>query len=328
MGGQERQHDGVGLYEPQFRDQPVRALIESIRSDERTRHISTAYMPDRRLCLEVLERLRWLLFPGFFGPRDLSEESLEGHVRNVGEDISRRLFEQVTGALRYQKHIEPGSPRFAAECAECDRRAERVVQAFMSALPVVRRALSLDVQAAYDGDPAAQHTDEIIFSYPGLYALSVHRLAHELYRLDVPLIGRIWSEHAHSATGIDIHPGARIGQSFFIDHGTGVVIGETTVIGDHCKIYQGVTLGAKSFPKDERGRLVRGVKRHPTLEDHVTVYAGATILGGDTVIGAGSVINGGVFLTQSVPPGHIVRGPKVDIKMRSNPELPPGNYAI
>jgi serine O-acetyltransferase len=136
------------------------------------------------------------------------------------------------------------------------------------------------------------------------------------------------SEHAHSQTGIDIHPGARIGKSFFIDHGTGVVIGETTVIGDHCKLYQGVTLGAKSFPKDERGRLKRDVKRHPTLEDHVTVYAGATILGGDTVIGAGSVISGGVFLTESVPAGHVVKAPKTVLKLRSNPELPPLMYDI
>ncbi|MCI0436601.1 MAG: serine acetyltransferase, partial [Gemmatimonadetes bacterium] len=163
---------------------------------------------------------------------------------------------------------------------------------------------------------------------PGLRALAVHRLAHELHRLRVPLVPRIMAECAHSQTGIDIHPGARIGESFFLDHGTGVVIGETSVIGDHCRIYQGVTLGARGFPRDERGRLVRGAKRHPTLEDHVTIFAGATILGGDTVIGAGSVINGGVFVTSSVPPGHIVRAPRAELTLRNNPDLPPPMYAI
>ena len=188
--------------------------------------------------------------------------------------------------------------------------------------------LSLDVQAAYDGDPAARNTAEVIACFPGIRALMVHRMVHELHRMDVPLIPRMLSEHIHSQTGIDIHPGARIGQSFFIDHGTGVVIGETTVIGDHCKVYHGVTLGAKSFKQDERGRLMRGTKRHPTLEDHVTVYAGASILGGDTVIGAGSVVSGGVFLTESVPPGHMVHGHKTSLTLRSNPQMPPTNFNI
>jgi serine O-acetyltransferase len=278
--------------------------------------------------VHILDQLRWLVFPGFFGPRNLSEKTLPSHVKSVLDEVSRRLADQISGALRYQKNLESGSPNFAEQCAESETKAAQVVSSFVGRLPSIRRALSLDVQAAYDGDPAAQHTDEIIFCYPGLRALTAHRLAHELYKLEVPLIPRVMSEHAHSATGIDIHPGARIGSSFFIDHGTGVVVGETTWIGDHCKIYQGVTLGAKSFAKDDGGRLKRGVKRHPTLEDHVTVYAGATILGGDTVIGAGSVINGGVFITNSVPPGHIVRGPKADITIRGNPELPPANYAI
>jgi serine O-acetyltransferase len=285
-------------------------------------------LPDRDAVVTMVQRLRELMFPGFFGERDLNEQSIEGHVQRLVEGIGRDLFEQVTGALRYQKHLAPGMPRFADACAECDARARQVVAAFVKTLPSVRRLLSLDVQAAFDGDPAAQQADEVIFCYPGLHALMVHRLAHELYKLEVPLIPRIMAEHAHSLTGIDIHPGAKVGQSFFIDHGTGVVIGESTVIGDHCRIYQGVTLGAKSFQKDERGRLKRGVKRHPTLEDHVTIYAGATVLGGDTVIGAGSVINGGVFLTSSVPPGHVVRGPKADITLRGNPDMPPGNWAI
>jgi serine O-acetyltransferase len=172
------------------------------------------------------------------------------------------------------------------------------------------------VQAAYDGDPAARHTDEAILCYPGITALFVHRVAHELYVLRVPLLARILQEFAHAETGIDIHPGASIGESFFVDHGTGVVIGETTVIGDRCKVYQGVTLGARSFEKDERGALKRDTKRHPTLGNDVTVYAGATVLGGDTMIGDGAVIAGGVFLTKSVEADHVVQAAAVEIRVR------------
>jgi serine O-acetyltransferase len=303
-------------------------LTDSILADDRTHHISTAFLPRRREIIRVLDQLTWLMYPGFVGPRELSAEILRDHVGSVVNEVSASLFTQISGALRYEQKIESRSTMFRERSAECDTRAGRILSSFMETLPNIRRLLSLDVQAAYDGDPAARHTDETIFCYPGIRALTVHRLSHELYLLEVPLIPRMMSEYAHSVTGIDIHPGARIGRSFFIDHGTGVVIGETTVIGDHCKLYQGVTLGAKSFPKDERGRLKRGVRRHPVLEDYVTVYAGATILGGDTVIGAGSVINGGVFLTGPVPPGHIVRGPDVETKLRENPELPPPAYEI
>lgn len=308
--------------------QEVRRVVESILGDERIRHIGAAPLPDRETVALIIDKLRWLLFPGFFGPRNLTESELSAHVSGVLDDVKQRLGDQIAAALRYQTNIQTHQPVRAEQSSECEVRAQRLVATFIAKLPHIRRLLSLDVQAAFDGDPAAQHTDEVIFSYPGLYALSVHRCAHELYELEVPLIPRMMAELAHAVTGIDIHPGAKIGASFFIDHGTGVVIGETSRIGEHCKIYQGVTLGAKSFAKDERGRLKRGVKRHPTLEDHVIVYAGATILGGDTVIGAGSVINGGVFVTSSVPPGHIVRGPKTDITLRSNPELPPTNYNI
>jgi serine O-acetyltransferase len=329
--------NGRPLYSPHGHDagseaarleSAVERLTDSIRADARIRHISAAFLPDRATVVALTDRLRMLMFPGFFGRRDLAMDSIRTHAAGELAEVRRILAEQVSAALRYERHVERGSAAFAQQCAECDARAAEVAMAFLARLPDVRRMLSLDVQSAYDGDPAAQHTDEVIFCYPGLLALSVHRLAHELYRLNVPLIPRMMSEHAHSQTGIDVHPGARIGASFFIDHGTGVVIGETTVIGEHCRIYQGVTLGAANFPRDEKGRLKRGVKRHPTLEDHVIVYAGATILGGDTVIGAGSVVNGGVFLTQSVPPGHVVRGPKAEIKLRANPDLPPANYAI
>jgi serine O-acetyltransferase len=183
---------------------------------------------------------------------------------------------------------------------------------------LLRRQLAEDVQAGYDGDPAAKSTDEVIFAYPAIYAISVYRIAHELSNNGIPLLPRIMTEFAHSKTGIDIHPGARIGRGFFIDHGTGVVIGETTIIGDNVKVYQGVTIGAMSFAKDEEGQMVRGRKRHPTIEDNVVIYSGATILGGETIIGEGSIIGGNVWLTHSVPPGTrvIISEPELVIDPR------------
>jgi serine O-acetyltransferase len=195
--------------------------------------------------------------------------------------------------------------------------AVRVVGELMRRLPAIRRTLTTDVQAAYEGDPAAHTYAEITLSYPCICAITTHRLAHELYKLDVPLIPRIMSEHAHSMVGIDIHPGAQIGESFFIDHGTGVVIGETSIIGNHVKLYQGVTLGARSFPLDEHGRPIKGTKRHPTLEDDVIVYAGASILGGSTVVGRGSIIGGNVWLDRSVPPGSKVIQKGFEIEIRN-----------
>ncbi len=319
---------GESIIEPDRMNDTAARITESILADRRIRRLSAIYMPNRDAIVSILDKLEWLVFPGFFGPRALSEHSMREHVQRVLDEVSNSLFSQITGALRYEQGVEWGGPAFEQQCAASDRRARAIVADFIDRIPEIRRNLSLDVQAAYDGDPAAHHVDETIFCYPGVHALFVHRIAHELYRMEVPLIPRMMAEHAHSATGIDIHPGAKIGRSFFIDHGTGVVIGETTVIGDHCKVYQGVTLGAKSFPRDERGHFVRGAKRHPTLEDHVTVYAGATILGGDTIIGAGSIVNGGVFLVRSVPAGHVVRAPKIELKMRANPEMPPPNYHI
>ena len=291
----------------------VASLTEASEVHERIQHLSSTHLPNRDVVLWILEQLHCVLFPGFFGPRDLTEQSLQPHVHRVLEEVRHDLESQIEGALRYQEatddpaHGEPGDE---------SGPAKRIAAAFLNGLPDIRRQLSLDVRAAYDGDPAARHTDEAVLCYPGIRAITVHRIAHELYRLDVPLIPRIMQEWAHGETGIDIHPGATIGDSFFIDHGTGVVIGETTEIGRGCKIYQGVTLGAKSFPKDERGQLKRGVKRHPTLEDNVTVYAGATILGGDTVIGTGSVVNGGVFLVKSMPANHVAQAPLVEIAMK------------
>ena len=280
----------------------VDRLVAPEPDHDRIQQLSTTHLPNRDVVLWILEQLHGVIYPGFFGPRDLTLDTLAEHVLGVLQEVRTDLQDQIAGALRYHEEVPD--------------RAREVAAAFLDRLPEIRRQLSLDVQAAYDGDPAARHTDEAVLCYPGVRAMTVHRIAHELLRLEVPLIPRIMQEWAHAETGIDIHPGATIGDSFFIDHGTGVVIGETTVIGRGCKVYQGVTLGAKSFPKDERGRLKRGVKRHPTLEDEVTVYAGATILGGDTVIGAGSVVNGGVFLVQSVPPNHVVQAPLVEISLR------------
>ena len=299
-------------------DELAGIVASSIEQDERTSYLSTDYLPSRREITGILERLEWLLFPGFNGPRSIASSDLEGHARRLLAEIAGPLFHQIAGALRYAESNEQID--FDQHCPDCDERAKEVVDQFLSGLPQLRETLSMDVQASYDGDPAAMHTDETVFCYPGIRGLWMHRVAHKLFELKVPLVPRIIAEYAHELTGIDIHPGATIGNSFFIDHGTGVVIGETTVIGDNCKVYQGVTLGAKSFEHDERGKIKRGTKRHPTLGNHVTVYAGATILGGDTIIGDKCVVAGGVFLTRSVEAGHTVRGPKAAVRLNANPD--------
>ncbi len=268
------------------------------------------HLPDPHTARHLIERLRGILFPGLHGHRDFDAGSLAPKLQRELADFSTDLQHQVEGAF---VHWGDG-----AACSH----AEQATAAILESLPEIRDLLSLDVQAAHDGDPAARHIDEVVLCYPGVRALTTHRFAHALVEIGVPLLPRIMQEHAHSDTGIDIHPAATIGRSFFIDHGTGVVIGETTMIGDQCKVYQGVTLGARSFERDERGALKRGVKRHPTLGDHVTVYAGATILGGDTIIGDHCVIAGGVFLSKSVPAGHIVCGPRPDIRLIANPDRP------
>ena len=303
-------------------------LVRSIAGEPRIRHVGAALLPSNEEVARSVELLRDLIFPGYFGLRTTQEAELRVEIDRIVAELWPLLTRQISGALRYELHLDPSSASFTEACQHCDDRARAAATSFLRTLPTVRSALSLDVQAAYDGDPACRHTDEAVFSYPGVHAVMVHRLAHELYRLDVPLLPRMMSELAHRETGIDLHPGSRIGRSFFIDHGTGVVVGETTIIGDHCTLYQGVTLGAKSFPRDERGRIRKGIKRHPTLEDHVTVYAGATILGGDTVIGAGSVVAGGVFLTRSVPPGRMIHGPRPEIGERENPQPPPPSFEI
>ena len=253
-------------------------------------------LPSRQAIGEIIESLRSVLFPGYFGFSELKEESLRFHVGSALDHIRRDLQEQIKRGLCFSCEEGPACLPF------CDKKARELTGEFLRQLKKVQKLLALDVRAAFEGDPAAANPDEVIFCYPGVLAITNYRLAHELHILGVPIIPRMITEAAHSATGIDIHPGAAIGERFFIDHGTGVVIGETCIIGSRVRIYQGVTLGAKSFQLDGEGKPVRGIDRHPIVEDDVTIYSGATILGRVT-IGSGSVIGGNVWLVHGVPPG-------------------------
>jgi serine O-acetyltransferase len=279
-----------------------------------TRHIDAGSLPSRDAVIDLVKKLRELLFPGYFGKQNLTSQTLEYYVGELLGEIRGLLFEQVLNVIRHQATRHGNPP------CDFDHKAATIVQAFLEAIPRLRATLATDVQAAFEGDPAAGDTDEVIFSYPGIFALTAHRIAHELFGLKVPLLPRIMSEYAHALTGIDIHPGATIGEFFFIDHGTGVVIGETTTIGRYVKLYQGVTLGALST---RGGQSLRGVKRHPTLEDGVTVYSGASILGGETVIGKDAVISSNVFVTQSVPPETrvTVKNPELQYRNRQPQEF-------
>ena len=254
-------------------------------------------LPSRDVAINMVESLRSVLFPGYFGASEVSPETLGFHVGHVLDQVQRTLQVQIKRGLAFAC--------LGQECTlthhVCEEKARRVTATFIERLPHIQRLVASDVRAAYEGDPAATSPDEAIFCYPGVLAITNFRIAHELHRLEVPLLPRMITEHAHSVTGIDIHPGATIGDSFFIDHGTGVVVGETCVIGRGVRIYQGVTLGAKSFPLDDDGNPIKGVARHPIIEDEVIIYSGATILGRVT-IGAGSVVGGNVWLTRSVPP--------------------------
>ena len=270
----------------------VDAIAASYAAESKIKHIDAGKLPNRDAIIGIIRLLRELLFPGYFGKQNLTSKTLPFHVGELLVSIYDELLAQVESVSN----------------GKMDSRA--LVLEFLTKIPKLRSILATDVQAAFEGDPAAKNTDEIIFSYPGLFSTMVYRLAHELHLLKIPLIPRIMTEYAHNLTGIDIHPGAAIGEYFFIDHGTGVVIGETTIIGRYVKIYQGVTLGALST---RGGQRLRGVKRHPTLQDEVTVYSGASILGGETIVGKGAVISSNVFVTQSVPAGT-----RVTVK---NPEL-------
>ncbi|MEW6733141.1 MAG: serine acetyltransferase [Acidobacteriota bacterium] len=273
-------------------------IVDSYNSPKMvTQHLNRGCLPARDAIISLLTAVQELVFPGYFGISGLDETNISARTHSLVYSLFDDLATQIRLCLFIENRLQPQPP-----CEKLQQEAESRALLFLEAIPQLRQALSLDVQAAYDGDPAARSYDEIILAYPGVYAIMVYRIAHCLAELDVPLIPRIMTEQAHSLTGIDIHPRAIIGDSFFIDHGTGVVIGETTVIGNHVKLYQGVTLGALSIPKNAHGELIRSIKRHPTIEDDVVIYAGATILGGDTVVGEGSIIGGNVWLTHSVPP--------------------------
>jgi serine O-acetyltransferase len=254
-----------------------------------------AILPSRDAVIEIVEELRSVFFPGYFGTSDVRAEAIHFYVGATLERALHSLEEQVRRAFaffaRHDYH----------QCAHCAEESRRVAAEFLAGVVDIQRLVRSDVEAAYEGDPALKTRDEAIFAYPGIFAVTNQRIAHRLHVLGVPLIPRIITEYAHTLTGIDIHPGARIGEKLFIDHGTGTVVGETAVLGARVRLYQGVTLGAKSFPLDEHGKPIKGVDRHPIVEDDVVVYSGATILGRIT-IGKGSSIGGNVWLTQSVPP--------------------------
>jgi len=278
----------------------IDAIVETYDAISKINHLGRRALPSREAVGEVLDGLREILYPGYFGRRNFTRENIRFHIGDRIWQVHRLLSEQIYLSIVH------GCRHTAGQCHTCSDVAGDLATEFLRRIPRLRQWLEGDVQALFDGDPAAKSLEEIIFSYPGLEAVTVYRVAHELWEMRVPLLPRIMTEIAHSATGIDIHPGARIGRRFFIDHGTGVVIGETTEIGDNVKIYQGVTLGALSFPKDEKGAIIRGQKRHPTIGDNVTIYSGATLLGGETVVGKGSTIGGNVWLTHSVPPNAVV----------------------
>lgn len=282
----------------------VNTILESYKKHDLICRIDEDNIVNKDTLIKIVEELRRLLFPGFFDKNKVRSEYIRYLLGERLEFIQYNLKKQVAKALGNNEN-----------CAECERSeilaaADEIVNNFIQKIPTIREYLATDIQAAYDGDPAAYSTDEIIFCYPGVFAITVYRIAHELFIMNVPMIPRIISEYAHSATGIDIHPGATIGKHFFIDHGTGVVIGETTVIGDNVKIYQGVTLGGLSTRK---GQQLKGVKRHPTIGNNVTIYSGTSVLGGETVIGDGATIGGNAFIVNSVSAGM-----KVSVK---NPQL-------
>ena len=272
-------------------------------------HIDYEPIPQEGYVVDIIDKLREILFPGYFSREKIDPINLKYTIGQTVVMLFDMISEQIAHSIRHDCF------RYDLPCTECNEQGQKIALDFLSSIPSLRKILATDVRAVYEGDPAAKSYDEIIFSYPGIFAVTVHRIAHKLFQLKVPLLPRIMSEHAHSVTGIDIHPGAQIGERFCIDHGTGIVIGETTEIGKSVRIYQGVTLGALSLDKDACN-LLRGKKRHPTIEDDVIIYSGATILGGDTVIGARSVIGGNVWVTKSVPPDTkvLLKAPELIIK--------------
>lgn len=291
-------------------------LVGSCRKEDCFDHVDAEPIPSRESIIDIIHTALRVLYPGYFTRARIDSVNLNYYLGQEITVLFNSMSEQITLALRHE------CLRRKLTCKNCEELGQEIAINFLGEFPPLREVLGTDVRAAYDGDPAAKSYDEIIFSYPGLFAITVYRMAHFLYETGISLIPRIMTEYAHSMTGIDIHPGARIGNSFFIDHGTGVVIGETTEIGNRVRLYQGVTLGALSLPKDA-GEILRNKKRHPTIEDDVIVYAGVTILGGETIIGARSVIGGNVWITDSVPPDTkvFIKKPELIYKETGGPEI-------
>jgi len=281
----------------------VGLILSDYDSDRTVNKIDIYNQPDKQAIYDIVEKLLKILYPGFFSDKVYKIYSLQNNVAATIEDVIFHLNKQIGIVLKYQNSCDSG--------INVEEEARRITMEFMRKIPSIRATLETDIDAAYEGDPAADSKDEIIFSYPGLYAISIYRIAHELSLLKVPMIPRIMTEYAHGKTGIDIHPGATIGDYFFIDHGTGIVIGETTVIGEHVKIYQGVTLGGLST---RGGQKLSGKKRHPTIGNNVTIYSGASILGGETVIGDNVVVGGNTFIINSVEEGTRVSAKQQELK--------------
>lgn len=273
----------------------VDTLVAAWKTEDCFDHVGPVPIPSHKSIIDIIYQVRQILFPGYFTKTKLHASNLEYYLGKETTELYERLSKEIIMAIRHDCR------RSNLPCTRCEERGHRMALSFIENLPEISARLSTDIRATLAGDPATANSDEVIFCYPGLLATSIFRMAHELYLLEVPIIPRIMTEHAHSLTGIDIHPGASIGPNFFIDHGTGVVIGETSVIGSNVRLYQGVTLGALSLPKNA-GQIMRDVKRHPCIEDDVIIYANTTILGGKTTIGARSVIGGNIWLTESVPP--------------------------
>ncbi|RTZ98258.1 MAG: serine acetyltransferase [Deltaproteobacteria bacterium] len=290
---------------PQIAD----TIIASCEDETCYTHIDYEPIPSKASVIDIIERFRQILFPGYFNRERIDPVNIRYALGQATAELFDKLGEQISHAIRHDCF------RYNQPCSECEENGHLTALEILNAVPALRKILATDVSATYEGDPAAKSHDEIIFSYPGILAITIYRVAHLLHNLGIPLLPRIMTEYAHGITGIDIHPGADIGERFVIDHGTGVVIGETTVIGRNVRIYQGVTLGALSLPADAGERL-RNQKRHPTIEDDVIIYSGATILGGDTIIGTRSIIGGNVWLTRSVAPDTsvILESPKLVYK--------------
>jgi len=297
----------------------TRRIVETYEECGAIHHLGHSPLPSYREVVEILTDLREILYPGYGRRQNLHMGNVGYHVGDLIDSLHDRLTQQIVRAVRHDCKARDGN-------TEHELRAQEIVLDFLGRIPELRHTLAEDVQAAFDGDPAAKNLDEIVFCYPGVAAITIHRMAHELHRLGVPLLPRMMTEYAHSKTGIDIHPGATIGRRFFIDHGTGVVIGETTKIGDGVKLYQGVTLGALSFPRDEMGQIVRNAKRHPTIEDEVVIYANATILGGQTVVGHHSVIGSSAWITRSIAPYTTVTIENPRLRYREGDGVADGDY--